>query len=222
MARPTPGTVSEPGLVVYRFGVGLFYANAERLSEEVAGARRRRPIRRAGSSFTRSPSTTSTTRAARRLSSSPSSSSHAGIVFAVAERAPRAPTRARFLRPDRQDRRRPVLRDPPGRPRRVPRERRRMSTGTTERTSDEQPAPRRRSTATKVEHFTLEERAARGKAARAEVPRRSTPSGNRRRTVPIPSSCSRSRRRPACPSSCRSATGACSSRRSRSTAARPL
>ena len=36
-ALPTPGTVSEPGLVVYRFGVGLFYANAERLSEEVIG-----------------------------------------------------------------------------------------------------------------------------------------------------------------------------------------
>ena len=35
--RPTPGTVSEPGLVVYRFAVGLFYANAERLSGEVIG-----------------------------------------------------------------------------------------------------------------------------------------------------------------------------------------
>jgi high affinity sulfate transporter 1 len=34
---PVPGTVTEPGLVVYRFGVGLFYANAERLSEEVMG-----------------------------------------------------------------------------------------------------------------------------------------------------------------------------------------
>jgi high affinity sulfate transporter 1 len=33
----TPGTVTEPGLVIYRFGVGLFYANAERLSEEVTG-----------------------------------------------------------------------------------------------------------------------------------------------------------------------------------------
>ncbi len=30
-----PGVVSEPGLVVYRFGVGVFYANAARLSEEV-------------------------------------------------------------------------------------------------------------------------------------------------------------------------------------------
>ncbi len=34
---PTPGTVSEPGLVLYRFGVGLFYANAQRLAEEVIG-----------------------------------------------------------------------------------------------------------------------------------------------------------------------------------------
>jgi len=37
LARPTPGTVTEPGLVVYRFGVGLFYANASRLAEEVLG-----------------------------------------------------------------------------------------------------------------------------------------------------------------------------------------
>ncbi|MFL5927725.1 MAG: SulP family inorganic anion transporter [Gaiellaceae bacterium] len=35
--RPTPGASSEPGLVIYRFEVGLFYANAERLSEEVLG-----------------------------------------------------------------------------------------------------------------------------------------------------------------------------------------
>jgi high affinity sulfate transporter 1 len=34
---PTPGTVSEPGLVIYRFAVGLFYANAERFSEEIIG-----------------------------------------------------------------------------------------------------------------------------------------------------------------------------------------
>jgi sulfate permease, SulP family len=32
---PEPGTVSEPGLVVYRFGVGLFFANAERFMEEI-------------------------------------------------------------------------------------------------------------------------------------------------------------------------------------------
>jgi SulP family sulfate permease len=34
---PTPGTVSEPGLVIYRFGVGLFYANAPRFAEEIRG-----------------------------------------------------------------------------------------------------------------------------------------------------------------------------------------
>jgi len=33
--RPAPGRESEPGLIVYRFGVGLFYANAARLSREV-------------------------------------------------------------------------------------------------------------------------------------------------------------------------------------------
>ena len=37
LERPTPGAMTEPGLVIYRFGVGLFYANAERLSEEVLG-----------------------------------------------------------------------------------------------------------------------------------------------------------------------------------------
>jgi MFS superfamily sulfate permease-like transporter len=31
----TPGARTEPGLVVYRFGVGLFYANATKLSEDV-------------------------------------------------------------------------------------------------------------------------------------------------------------------------------------------
>ena len=29
--------MSEPGLVIYRFSVGLFYANAERFSEEILG-----------------------------------------------------------------------------------------------------------------------------------------------------------------------------------------
>jgi sulfate permease, SulP family len=32
---PRPGTTIEPGLVVYRFGVGLFYANAARFTEEI-------------------------------------------------------------------------------------------------------------------------------------------------------------------------------------------
>jgi high affinity sulfate transporter 1 len=35
LVGPAPGTLSEPGLLIYRFGVGVFYANAERLSEEV-------------------------------------------------------------------------------------------------------------------------------------------------------------------------------------------
>jgi len=35
LAKPTPGAVSEPGLVVYRFAVGIFYANVELLLEEV-------------------------------------------------------------------------------------------------------------------------------------------------------------------------------------------
>jgi MFS superfamily sulfate permease-like transporter len=34
-ARPAPGVRTKPGLTVYRFGAGIFYANAERLSEEV-------------------------------------------------------------------------------------------------------------------------------------------------------------------------------------------
>jgi high affinity sulfate transporter 1 len=35
MRHVGPGAVSEPGLVVYRFGVGLFYANAAQFSDEV-------------------------------------------------------------------------------------------------------------------------------------------------------------------------------------------
>ncbi len=33
--KPTPGTLTEPGLVVFRFGGGVFYANAARLSDEM-------------------------------------------------------------------------------------------------------------------------------------------------------------------------------------------
>ena len=33
----TPGMTTEPGLIVYRFGGGVFYANATRLSDEVLG-----------------------------------------------------------------------------------------------------------------------------------------------------------------------------------------
>jgi high affinity sulfate transporter 1 len=35
LSPPTPGTESEPGLIIYRFGAGLFYANAERFAEEL-------------------------------------------------------------------------------------------------------------------------------------------------------------------------------------------
>jgi sulfate permease, SulP family len=37
MVLPVPGARTEPGLVVYRFGGGIFYANATRLSDEVLG-----------------------------------------------------------------------------------------------------------------------------------------------------------------------------------------
>ena len=33
--QPGPGVRTEPGLVIYRFGAGIFYANAQRLSDEV-------------------------------------------------------------------------------------------------------------------------------------------------------------------------------------------
>jgi MFS superfamily sulfate permease-like transporter len=35
MLTPAPGVTSEPGLLVYRFGAGLFYANSARFAEEV-------------------------------------------------------------------------------------------------------------------------------------------------------------------------------------------
>ena len=34
---PTQGAVTEPGLVIYRFGAALFYANASRFSDEILG-----------------------------------------------------------------------------------------------------------------------------------------------------------------------------------------
>lgn len=34
---PTPGTVTEPGLILYRFGAALYYANASRFSDEIQG-----------------------------------------------------------------------------------------------------------------------------------------------------------------------------------------
>jgi high affinity sulfate transporter 1 len=35
LAKPDPGADTEPGLVIYRFAVGIFYANVQRLSQEV-------------------------------------------------------------------------------------------------------------------------------------------------------------------------------------------
>ena len=35
LVAAAPGVVSEPGLVIYRFGAALFYANAERFSDEI-------------------------------------------------------------------------------------------------------------------------------------------------------------------------------------------
>ena len=72
-----------------------------------------------------------------------------------------------------------------------------------------------------VPHLTVEEREARGKAARREVPREShagfTPGS-------LPTRSGRAARAPGrhagCPSWCRSATGGCWCRRSRSTGAR--
>jgi MFS superfamily sulfate permease-like transporter len=37
LAPPVPGTATEPGLVIYRFNVGIFYANAMRLADEIRG-----------------------------------------------------------------------------------------------------------------------------------------------------------------------------------------
>ena len=34
-AKPVAGAVTEPGLVVFRFGAGIFYANASRLEQEI-------------------------------------------------------------------------------------------------------------------------------------------------------------------------------------------
>ena len=74
LKKVEPGITTEPGLVVYRFGVGVFYANATRLSEEVLDARRRRDAPAVARPPGAMRSTTSTTPAARRSSSSPTSS----------------------------------------------------------------------------------------------------------------------------------------------------
>ena len=55
-------------------------------------------------------------------------------------------------------------------------------------------------------HLTIDERAARGKAARTEVPRESHAISTRRPTGPTRSACWRSSRLAGCPSWCRCAT----------------
>ena len=40
LTAPVPGAVSEPGLVIYRFGAPLFYANAGRFADEIRGLAR--------------------------------------------------------------------------------------------------------------------------------------------------------------------------------------
>ena len=72
-----------------------------------------------------------------------------------------------------------------------------------------------------VAHFTPAERAARGKAARAELPRSAHGAWEPAPSAVIRSTSSRSRRRRVCPSSARSATDACSCRRSPSSAVAP-
>jgi MFS superfamily sulfate permease-like transporter len=37
LTAPIPGAISEPGLVIYRFGAPLFYANAGRFADEIRG-----------------------------------------------------------------------------------------------------------------------------------------------------------------------------------------
>jgi hypothetical protein len=69
----------------------------------------------------------------------------------------------------------------------------------------------------KVEHFARSERTARGKAARAEVPRRVPATGSGRRSVQTRSICSRSRRTRVSPSSFRSDMAGCWLRRLRFT-----
>ena len=81
---------------------------------------------------------------------------------------------------------------------------------------------RRRRTAdpTPVAHLSVADRVAKGRAARKMVPRRSHAGFHPAPTAPTRSRCSSGRPRRGSPSSCRSATGACSCRRSPSSAAR--
>lgn len=80
---PHPGVMSEPGLVVYRFGAGIFFANAQRLSDEILElASGDSPPR--GSSSTARASTTSTSAAGRRSVSS-GQLQRRGVVLGMAD-----------------------------------------------------------------------------------------------------------------------------------------
>ena len=66
----TPGKVTEPGLIVYRFGADLFYANQRASATRCAGWWRTRPARCVSSSSKRRRSPISTTRPRARCASS--------------------------------------------------------------------------------------------------------------------------------------------------------
>ena len=117
---PGPGVTSEPGLVVYRFGAGIFYANAARLSDEVlelAGGKTppRWFVLDAPSiddiDFTGGKTLVEIAKALQEL----------GVVFAVADVRGNVRRAARALRRDEHHRRRADLRHRRGRTRGVPR-----------------------------------------------------------------------------------------------------
>ena len=85
---PTPGTQSEPGLIVYRFGVGLFYANAARLSEEVNALIDTDPPPRWFVLLAEAIDDVDYTGGKTLCSSSPPSSQSRNVVFAIAEAGP--------------------------------------------------------------------------------------------------------------------------------------
>ena len=117
---PGPGVTSEPGLVVYRFGAGIFYANAARLFDEVlelAGGKSppRWFVLDAPSiddiDFTGGKTLVEIAKELQEL----------GVVFAVADVREQRPPAARALRRDGHHRRRADLRHRRGRTRGVPR-----------------------------------------------------------------------------------------------------
>ena len=117
---PTAGTVSEPGLIVYRFGVGIFYANAERLSEEILGLV---DVTDPPRWFVLDADAIDDVdyTGGRTLAELAGELHGRGIVFAVAERERTPSPRARPLRYHGGHRARALLRQPLRCPRRIPR-----------------------------------------------------------------------------------------------------